>query len=317
MRARSLARRVLRPLPQWCAIALRPPQKQVQVELRSGTLRREVTGNLVVAALRPLTLGIGLDAAMKHSLELQSDIELYWSECVDGRRLGALRLQRPQLWHAAGSDIGLFEIASGVHQCLPWPYRPWNRWLQNRAMSKNRDPHNFALSHAASEQLMIFYICPRPVVLVSVETPSHSNIFPMDLIGNIEPGLFTLALRSTSISIPVLRELRRAALSSVPASDRALAYGLGAHHKNPLVSWHELPFVLERSSRFSLPVPATALRVREVEIDDFREIGSHTFFVTRVVSDHPVRQEEQLHHTSGFHQDFRLRHGRPFAVARE
>ena len=315
MSPRSIARRLLRPLPQWAPIALRPPQTDVRIELSSGVLRVDVTANLVVAALRPLTLGIGLDASMRRSLEQTAHPQLHWFECSSARELGSLRLRSPQLWHVAGADIGLFEIETGEHRCLPWPYRPWNRWLQARAMRKQRDPHNFSMPPDAAEQLMVFYICPRPVVLVSVETEDHSNIFPMDLIGTIEPDLFTLALRSTSISIPTLCSARRAALSGVPATDRALAYRLGSHHKNPLADWGALPFAIARSSHLSLPVPATALRVRELAIDGYREIGSHIFFATRVVSDQPRLLQEQLHHTSGFHQDFRARHGRAFAVA--
>lgn len=316
MSLRSIARRVVRPLPQWCAIALRAPQADVRIELRMGDEGVDVTANLVVAALRPLTLGIGLDDPMQRSLEQQPEIQLRWLECDGGRTLGVLRLQGPQIWHVAGAHIGLFAIKSGAHRCLPWPYRTWNRQLQARAMRKQkRNSQNLWMPPEAAEQLMVFYICPRPVVLVSVEAEGHSNIFPMDLIGTVEPGLFTLALRSTSVSIPTLRTGRQAALSSAAASDRALVYRLGAHHKEPVVNWLELPFALGRSSRLSLPVPADALRVRELAIVDYREIGSHTFFAARVLTDQPGPIREQLHHTSGFHQDFRARHGRAFPMA--
>jgi flavin reductase (DIM6/NTAB) family NADH-FMN oxidoreductase RutF len=315
MSLRSIARRVVRPLPQWCAIALRAPQTAVRIEMRVGPHAVDVTANLVVAALRPLTLGIGLDQAMQRWLEQAGDIRLHWLECDGGRTLGVLRLRRPQVWQAAGAHIGLFQIESGEHRCLPWPHRTWNRWLQARAMFKQRKAENLWMPPHAAEQLMVFYICPRPVVLVSVEAEGHSNIFPMDLIGTIEPGLFTLALRSTSISIPTLRTGREAALSSASASERALVYRLGTHHKEPLVDWRELPFAVVRSSRLSLPVPANALRVRELAIVDYREIGSHTLFAARVLTDQHGQTGQQLHHTSGFHQDFRVRHGRPFPMA--
>src|SRR6185369_14027293 len=101
-----------------------------------------------------------------------------------------------------------------------WPYRSWNRWLQDRAMKKNTDPYNFVMAPQAVQQLMIFYICPRPVVLVSVDDGSHSNLFPMDLIGPIAPDRFTLALRSTSQSVPTMKSSRRLALSDIPGRAR-------------------------------------------------------------------------------------------------
>ncbi len=116
-------------------------------------------------------------------------------------------------------------------------------------------------------------------MLVSVDDGSHSNLFPMDLIGPISADRFTLALRTTSPSIPTMKSARRVALSDVPARDFATAYKLGIHHKNVKVEWHDLPFEIRRSQNFHLPYPAIALRVREFEILDFADIGSHTLFV--------------------------------------
>ena len=83
-----------------------------------------------------------------------------------------------------------------------------------------------------------------------------------------------------------MKSARRVALSDVPARDYATAYKLGVHHKKVKVDWDHLPFEIQRSRDFSLPYPAIALRVREIEILDFDTIGSHTFFVSRIVSEH-------------------------------
>jgi flavin reductase (DIM6/NTAB) family NADH-FMN oxidoreductase RutF len=218
-------------------------------------------------------------------------------------------------WETTGTRIALFEIEHGSHRCLPWPQRPWNRWLQNRAMRRNTDPNNFFMTPTAIQQQMIFYICPRPVVLVSVDDGKHSNLFPMDLIGHISPDHFTLALRSTSQSIPTMKSARAVALSDIAARDSAKAYKLGVHHKNVQVAWDRLPFEILRSRNLSLPYPSSALRVRELEILDFDTIGSHTFFVTRITAEHPARDDTQFFHTSGIYQHFRSREGRPFPPA--
>jgi flavin reductase (DIM6/NTAB) family NADH-FMN oxidoreductase RutF len=310
----ALMRRV-RPLPQWPPVALREPQGVVQVRLATASGEFDVTRTAVVAALRPLTLAVGLDAQLMSALEDRSRPELRFVDLELRRTVGMLQLQHLRTWNTAGAAIGLFEVRRGTHRCVRWPYRPWNRWLQNRRMRRNTDPNNFFMPPDAVQQQMIFYICPRPVVLVSIDDGSHNNLFPMDLIGPVSADRFTLALRSSSPSIATMKSARRVALSDVPARDYATAYKLGIHHKNVKVEWDHLPFEIRRSRHFSLPCPAIALRVREMEILDFDTIGSHTFFVARIASEHRVGDEAQFFHTSGIYQHFRSRNGRPFPAA--
>lgn len=308
-------RQWLRPLPQWPPIALRQPQDAVQVRLATATGDFDVTRASVVAALRPLTLAVGLDSQRSAAVAAGSSPELHFVDQESRHTVGRLRLQHLRTWHTSGAAIGLFEIRSGSQCCLRWPYRPWNRWLQNRRMRRNTDPNNFFMPPQAVQQQMIFYICTRPVVLVSVDDGAHSNIFPMDLIGSVTADRFTLALRSTSPSIATMKSARRVTLSDIPARDYALAYKLGIHHKNVMVAWDQLPFRTRRSSRFSLPYPEIALRVRECAILDYETIGSHTFFVTEITTEQPLCDDAQFFHTSGIYQHFRTRRGRAFPSA--
>jgi flavin reductase (DIM6/NTAB) family NADH-FMN oxidoreductase RutF len=299
----------LRALPQWSAIALREPQAAVEVRMFAAGGNFDVTRNSVVAALRPLTLAVGLGEQIISTMKEGSEPALHFVDLESRHTLGVQHLRQIRDPSLAASQIGLFEIRHGAQYCVRWPYRPWNRWLQNRAMRKHSDPNNFSMPPAAVQQLMIFYIRPRPVVLVSVDDGHHSNIFPMDLIGHIAPDYFTLALRSTSQSIATMKTARRVALSSIAAQDRAIAYQLGAHHKNVQVEWDRLPFRIQRSNNYALPCPETALGIRELDILSFESIGSHTFFITRIASERSFRDSPQLCHTSGIHQYFRSRNG--------
>jgi len=305
----------LRPLPQWPPVALRAPQEAVQVMLSTARGQFDVTRAAVVASLRPLTLGVGLDAQRLSAIEERCRPELHFVDLESRRTVGLLQLQHILNWSTSGVAIGLFEVERGTQRCLGWPYRPWNQWLQNRRMRKNTDPNNFFMPPRAVQQQMIFYICPRPVVLVSVDDGSHSNLFPMDLIGPVSTDRFTLALRSTSPSIPTMKSARRVALSDVPARDYTTAYKLGIHHKNVKVEWDKLPFKIGRTRDFALPYPEIALRVRELEILDFDTIGSHTYFVTRITSEQTAGNDAQFFHTSGIYQHFRSSNGRPFPPA--
>jgi flavin reductase (DIM6/NTAB) family NADH-FMN oxidoreductase RutF len=306
----------LRPLPEWPPIALHGPQEAVQVLLTTARGEFDVTRAAVVAALRPLTLGVGLDEQRMSAIEDSSGAQLRFVDVESRSTVGTLQLRHVRNWGASGVTIGLFEVERGTQRCLQWPYRSWNRWLQNRrTLRRKNDATNFFMPPEAVQQQMIFYICPRPVVLVSVDDGSHSNLFPMDLIGPVSADRFTLALRSTSPSIATMKSARRAALSDVPAREYATAYKLGIHHKNVKVEWDRLPFRIERSREFSLPCPSIALRVREIQILDFDTIGSHTFFVTQVISEHPTAEGTQFFHTSGIYQYFRRCNGRAFPAA--
>jgi flavin reductase (DIM6/NTAB) family NADH-FMN oxidoreductase RutF len=259
-----------------------------------------------VASLKPLVIATSLDAG-------PCPVMMY-SDSATGKLLGRLRLERMTSIAAEQTSLTLYHVAAGEHRCLGWPRREWNAWLQNRLMLKNRSPRHLAMEPSAVQQLMIAYLYPRPVVLVSVGTPGHQNIFPMDLIGPLErSGFFSLALRSTNVSAPIMREVRRVALSSMPATMKAVVYKLSEHHRQPLLDWNALPFPVRRSRAFGIPVVAEALRIRELAIVHSQEIGSHTFFLGRIVSDENLAGGAQLHHTAGFHQAFRRQQGLPFA----
>jgi flavin reductase (DIM6/NTAB) family NADH-FMN oxidoreductase RutF len=305
----------IRPLAQWPPVALRQPQEAVQVRLATERGEFDVTRAAVVASLRPLTLAVGLDTPLMSEIDARSQPQLQFVDLESRRTVGMLELRHVRNWNTSGAAIGLFEIRRGTQRCVGWPYRPWNRWLQNRRMRNNKDPNNFFMPPDAVQQQMIFYICPRPVVLVSVDNASHSNLFPMDLIGPVTADRFTLALRSTSPSIATMKSTRRVALSDVPARECGSAYKLGIHHKNAMVDWDHLPFETRRSRDFSLPYPAIALRVREVEILDFDTVGSHTLFVSRIASEVAAGDDAQLFHTSGIYQYFRSCNGRAFPAA--
>jgi flavin reductase (DIM6/NTAB) family NADH-FMN oxidoreductase RutF len=301
-------RPLVRPLPQWSTIAVAPPQRIITATLRWNGKAVDVTTDHTVASLSPLVIATSLDAGEHPVLE--------YSDNATGKLLGALQLAQMTSIAAGETSLTLYHVASGEHHCLAWPRRPWNAWLQNRLMLKQQSSHPFALKPAVVQQLMVAYLCPRPVILVSVDAPGHQNIFPMDLIGPLKrSGLFSLALRSTNVSIPFMREVRRVALSHVPAAMKPVVYQLSEHHKQPPQDFGAIPFPVRPSQEFAIPSVAAALHVQELAIVHSQEIGSHTLFLGRVVSDEYLADGVQLHHTAGFHQARRRRQGMPFAEA--
>jgi flavin reductase (DIM6/NTAB) family NADH-FMN oxidoreductase RutF len=294
----------LRPLSLWSPIGLDAPQSLIDVSLESGGRQHDVTGRQVVLSLVPLVIGIG-DAP-----DVGTRGELVFRDRANGRPLGTLQLDALGKLGAAQGTLACFAVDSSEHACLPAPLRAWQRFLQAR---RGAAP-GFAMHPRDVQHLLVFYICPRPVFLVSVADAAHENLFPMDLVGEVGGGLFTLALRNTSPSIETLRNSRRAALADVPLQRRALAYSLGKHHHVARIDWSALPGATVRSARHGLTVPADSPRIRDVDILEVHTQGSHTVFVCKVMHEEQRAQPgaeaaAHLFHTSGIHRAWRRRQG--------
>ena len=308
MMLRNAIRRIVRPVPQWATVAIDPSAEFVNAELHWAGGHTNVTRDHTIASLKPLTIATSIDAGPRPLLQ--------YSDRLTGRMLGVLRLSKAGSIAVDETRLSLYEVVKGEHYCLGWPFRVFTAWRQNRSMLKNRATNHLNMEPVAAQQLMITYLSPRPVVLVSVEAEGHRNIFPMDLIGPLEgSGLFSLALRSSNVSEPTMREVRRVALSHPAASMKATIYQLARHHKDAVTAWNELPIPLSRSPEFDIPTLASALCVQELAIVHSQAIGSHTFFRCRVVTAEDAGDGAQLHHTAGFHQYYRTRQGIPFPEA--
>ena len=296
MNPHGLAKLLASRIPCWAPIGLPEGQPLVDVVLRSADSSIDVNSNHVIVSLVPLIIAIGREDITRG--------DLVFFDRRSQRELGALRLGPVSHAPSVGPGLSLLAVDRGRHSCLPRGLRTWHRLLQARW----RHDAGFRMSNAAVQHLALFYLCPRPVVLVSVDDGENDNLFPMDLIGNIRDK-FTLALRTTSPSVATMRKSRRVALADVPLRLQSTVYAIGKHHRLARIDWTTLPFDATRSAEFGLRVPVEAQRVRELSIESWSEVGSHHFFVGRVVSDLTLGTEPRLHHTCGIHRVYRQRAG--------
>ena len=217
--------------------------------------------------------------------------------------LGALHLRLARTIELPEHRFCLFELGgsenlcvSSLSLCLYYLQEQWRMRQRRRT-----NPYNFHMTPRDVRGIHVFYICPRPVVLVSVEHEASGNLFPMDLIGPTDSPWFSMALRSTSPAVRLMQQSRRMALSGVPFAYQAIAYELGKHHRLSNIDWDALPFATTRSPLFHLRVPEAALRVCEVTVHEFHEVGSHVLFLTRVerVTIPDAAEGPQLFHSFG------------------
>lgn len=297
-------------LSQFCNLGLRDPQPHIKVWLTDSETTRDVTERNVLVATRPLTVGIGVED-VRELTAMSSSQSVLEFRCVDAARtlLGKMRLAFVDRIRLEGEGLlCLFRTDHPVNYCqarnLIWKRYLHFSYLQWR---NQHGPNPAKIRMVASElhALFIFYICPRPVVLVSVADNGASNIFPMDLVGPIGDKHFSLALHVTSKALPLIERSGRIVLSSVPVEKMPLAYRLGQNHNEASVPWSSVPFSLNFSSAFHIPIPEFALRVRELQVVEMQPMGSHALIICRVVSDNSVTAGLQFFQAHGFYDEWR------------
>jgi len=300
---KSLKQRVrwLANFPRYGPVGLHDPQQEVRVWLHGLDETLDVTCNNVVAALRPFTIGVMLRHDHPEDLNARP-LRLCMHE-RDGTEdlLGVIHLRFVQSIPLPEHRLCLFEAARFENLCVDslrlQLYDRYEQWRADRRQRRN--PHNFLMTTDGVRCSHVFYICPRPVVLVTVEHEGAGNMFPMDLIGPTDSPWYTMALRSTSPAVRLMQQSRRMALASIPLSLKAAAYEMGKHHKKTNIDWSSLSFPTAASPLFGLRVPVAALRIREVRVIEFHEVGSHILFITSIEHETlaPLNSGMQLFHS--------------------
>jgi len=297
------------------AVGLRPEeQRPVSAMLISSGDPASITARLFPVSLNPLVLGIHSPGELR--LAADSAVAVRMFDAEGGVPVGDLRLRGERILPAPGGDVLLLRPTGSRVRCVPALDRAWRyalAWRQAKVIA--RTPNAFAMSFPDLKALNVFYMMPRPVYLVSVAHGDASNIFPMDLVGPVGDDTFLLALRRTSPSIELMKASGRMVASAIPAELKEPVYVLGMHHKQRSIDWASLPIATAPWPTFGIPAPADALSVRELEVRQATEIGSHVFFDTRVAAFDRRRDGAQLCHVSDMYARWRAAQGRPFADA--
>lgn len=265
-------------------VGLNDPQEEVEVWLRGPGDPKDVTRNNVIAALRPFTIGVMLHRNETQPRDGQPFRLTMHDRRTPQRLLGVIHIHLVRTIDLGDHRFCLFEVDGSENLSVPAAsLRLYYLQEQRRAKQRRRkNPYNFQMTPADLRASHVFYICPRPVVFVSVEHEGSANLFPMDLIGPTDSPWFSMALRSTSPAVRLMQQSRRMALAGTPFAYRDIAYQLGKHHKLTSIDWSTMPFTTTLSPLFHLPVPAGALGIRDVSVREYHEVGSHVLFLTSV-----------------------------------
>jgi hypothetical protein len=310
---RKVARRVVfgdTLLPQAFTIGLAEPQTEIAVWLHGMGIPLDVTRRHSMACADPFTVCLAFDEGQGPRENEISRLSLKFREQGGQKRvLGEISLdpKSAKVIPASGTDLFLFEAQSSKNYCLP-KIHILAHYLRHRYLLWRKiDIAGIKMSFLERRAVMVMFIRPHQVVLLSLCDEVGGNIFPMNIMGDLGNGYFAFALKEFRLAAHLVERAGRVALSSVPLSQTSVAYKLGANHRRTSIDWDELPFATKMSSELHIPVPAFAQRVREMEIEAVRKLGSHIFFVARIIRDETFAGSAGLCIVHGFYQAWRLK----------
>jgi hypothetical protein len=295
-------------LPQEFTIGLAEPQTEISVWLDGAGAPRDVTGCFTTANTAPLKICIALGEGGKLDENGRRNAVLKFRERGGQQRLlGEIRLRFDADISAGGSEFALFRVRGSTNYCLP-RVRLWAHYLLHAyAQWRRNDPADLRMTLLEQRATTVAFIRPHPLCLVSVGDQTSGNIFPMNIMGDLGNGYFGFALRERRSASHLVERAGRMALSGVPLSRCSLPFRLAPNHKKESIDWKQLPFETNASATFGIPVPIFATRVREMRVEKVHQIGSHRFFIARIVSDEMHAAELQAYVVHGFYQFWRLR----------
>ena len=294
-------------LPQQCPIGLRDPQTEVSVFLHGLGATRDVTRRHFMASGAPVTIGISSPNEWDLQEVKRSQPSLHFREQGGGQQLlGTIGLTHKSTVSVGNHRLHLFGVRRCSNYCMPRA-RLWVRYLEYAYLRHRAPDTDVPVTAGEVHSMIVFYACPRPVVLVSVSDGTAGNVFPMNLMGPIGDRFFCFALNNSRAAAPLVERSGHIAISNIPVEHTSLAISLGKNHRKESVDWDQVPFATCPSSAFRLPVPRFALRVRELEIETATRIGSHTLFVARIIHDERRADGPQFFVVHGIYQAWRAK----------
>jgi flavin reductase (DIM6/NTAB) family NADH-FMN oxidoreductase RutF len=294
-------------LPQEFFLGLEDPQTEITVWLHGLGLPLDVTRRHSMACAAPFTICIAFDEGQKPSAKDLRRLTLKFCERGGQRRvLGKIDLKLTTVILDAGLALVLFEARRSTNYCLPRMRLCAHYLFHAYSQLRKADTSDIKMSFLERRAAMVAFIRPHPVSLVSLADEAGGNIFPMNLMGDLGNGYFAFALKDSRKAAHLVERTGRIALSSVPLSQASLAYQLAVNHTKERIEWDQLPFATKVSATFHIPVPVFTQRVREMEVTKVRSIGSHIFFLARIVHDETFSESLGLSVIHGFYQAWRL-----------
>jgi len=152
--------------------------------------------------------------------------------------------------------------------------------------------------------LAALYSFPRKVVLNIIKTDSHFNIFPMDLVCELNgEDIMLLGLNINNRSIEEIIRTKNMLIVEPDATGKNIVYGFaGNHNKEMIESDFSDKYKIE-SETFHFPIPDFSCSYKEITCIKHVKLGSHYLLVCRVLNKKILKpQVPLLYHISTIQQ---------------
>ena len=287
------------------------PQKEITVWLHGMDAPIDVTNRHSLACASPLTICVAFEKGTVLGEPKLRGLSLRFCERDGNRRLlGRIGLKYNGISiPTSGPALYFFQVSSARSYCLPFLHLCMFHLQRSYRNWRNPPPHNtINPSFLEMRAMEVLFICPRPICLASAVESSAGNMFPMNVMGQLDDSYFGFGLKDARSPSNLVDRTRQIALSTIPMQQGDLGYRLGPNHsKKNGIDWNDLPFATKQSQNFGIPIPAFAFRVREMEVENACKLGSHIFFVGRVVGDQRFSDGVEWCVIHGNYQAWRLK----------
>ena len=312
-------------LPTWVCTGHSRPESQVTLRVnisnRQPTALQhfqdlDVTSNHLIVELRPQLLGIMLsekdaDLVRQHPEEFYLSLHDPEHQKMPNYCIGKVGLRYRQNIDLHEHVFVIFETTYCKNYCLP-AWRVQSHFLYERVkLYFDNDPHT---TQKMTPQYLfsnwLLFSLPRAVALVSFDDGEHSNMFPMDLIGATDSPYYLLSLTSNDPSLPHILNAKKLVVSHIPLDQTDQTYAMGKNHKQESVGRKDMIVETKLSPVFKIPVPSSALCVRELNIVDSYRVDYHTIIVTNLEHFKHFRDGLHMCHVQRIYQRYLLNHNR-------
>jgi hypothetical protein len=257
-------------------ITVRIPDKiDERVYLETGALALDISKIHWILSLDPMVIGVWIhDPGHRAILDKENRYSIYFRESPEPgnhnkKPIILACMELGFLDKIEEKDGTLFLLRLIRSQILPGKRMKG----LNLYLTRFKKPD---YSFARFKSLASAYSYPRKVNLISFRQEDYFNLFPMDLLGNIEgSNRHLFGLRHSNVALQKIIETRKMVVSGISYEQKDIIYQLGKHHSANPRSLQDLPFKTFETESFGFYLPEWAENYSEINITKTINLGSH------------------------------------------
>jgi flavin reductase (DIM6/NTAB) family NADH-FMN oxidoreductase RutF len=281
--------------------------------VRDGQVIKDITQEHLFTGYSPLVFTL-ISSDLKEPF---SNIEMFFSQrplqpndfFKKKDALAWLSLRLIQKQKMGNNEIYYYEGIRGQHHFISF-FHQYITGLNNQIYNKKKE--NVFLNNHLYKQVQIAYSVPRIISLITVGSGGLYNLFPTDLHGQVNEQYYVSSLRHGGKACKQVENAGRIVISQVHADVYKTVYALGKNHMQELRPKENFFFSESLSSVFKLPLPASLLSYKELELVGSFEHGIHTLLLYRIISSQAVHKDPStLAHIHNSYATWRHRKGLP------